>query len=66
MQEIMEITIIPVLKQSVSVVISCLLDGFGYFEIAWLFVTGSFLKIHEYNSYMTTWLSQKWKKSLGD
>jgi hypothetical protein len=26
------------------------LDEFGYFEIAWLFVTGSFSKIHEYHS----------------
>jgi hypothetical protein len=28
---------------------SCLLDGFGYFEIAGLFVTGSFLRIRDYN-----------------
>jgi hypothetical protein len=49
-QELIEIGIIPVLKQSVSIIISCLLDKFGYFELAKLFVTGGFLKIQEYNS----------------
>jgi hypothetical protein len=49
-QELMDIAITPVLKQSVSTIISCLLDDFGYFEITKLFVTGSFLKIHDYNS----------------
>jgi hypothetical protein len=60
----MEIGIIPVLKQSVTTIISCLLDGFGYFEIAKLIVTESFLKIREYNSIYDHMISQKWKKEF--
>jgi hypothetical protein len=48
-QELIEIGIMPVLRQSVLIIISCLLDEFGYFEIAKLFVTGSFLNIKEHN-----------------
>lgn len=51
LQDLLDIAIIPVLKQSVSEIISCIIDEnvFGYFEIAKLFVTGNFLAIKEYS-----------------
>jgi hypothetical protein len=47
----MDIAILPVLKESVSTVISCIMDvnAFGHHEIANIFVTGCFLKIQQYN-----------------
>jgi hypothetical protein len=64
-QEIIEIAIIPVLKKSVYTIVSCLLNEFGYFETAWLFVTGSFLTIREYNSIYDMIITEM-ERSLND
>jgi hypothetical protein len=60
----MENGIIPVLKQSVSLIISCLLHKFGYFETARLFVTGSFLKILYYSSIYDHMIITEMEKEL--
>lgn len=50
-QQVLQIAIIPVLQQLFLTIIICLTnnDIFGHYEIAKLFITGSFLQLNEYN-----------------
>lgn len=50
-QELMDIAIIPVVKQTASAIISCLIDegNFGHYEIKKLFITGTFVRVQKHN-----------------
>lgn len=66
LQNLLENAIIPVLKQSVSKIVSCVMDedAFGHFEVATLFITGNFLPIKQYNDIYNKVIITEMKNEL--
>lgn len=66
LRQLLDIGILPVLQNMVSIIISCLMDKniFGHYDIVELFITGDILKTQEHNDAYHWFIISQMKKEL--